>query len=107
MSKTAKLLMLLSAIVVLAAIASPAHAIQSCPGAMSMAKSAPCVQAMDEVCSPVGWNEDVLMTDNGDGTMTAAFVYNPKCLDDPVPCRIASRLVVVMIKCEAHDAVCM
>jgi len=107
MSKTAKLLIPLFVIAIAAAIAAPTYAIQSCPGAMSMAKSAPCVQEMDQLCSPIGWNEDVTMTDNGDGTMTAMFVYNPKCLDDPVPCRIASRLVVVMVKCQAHAAVCM
>ena len=107
MSKTAKLLILLSALAVVAAIASPVHATQSCPGAMSMAKQAACVQEMDQVCDPIGWYRDVSMTDNGDGTMTAMFVYNPKCLDDPVPCRIASRLVVVMVKCAAHSAVCM
>ena len=104
MSKTAKLLILAVAIGLIA-MASAAYAAKTCPY-MHMAKHTSCVQEMDKVCSPANWNESHSMVDYGDGTMMVMFVYNPKCLNDPIPCRIASRLVTVMVDCNVHTATC-
>ena len=106
MSKTTKLLILFCLAVAILAMASTASAREGCKGAMTMAKATTCVQAMEAQCSPVGWRESYDVFDNGNGSLTINFVYEPKCLHDPVPCRIASRLVVVGVDCQAHTATC-
>jgi hypothetical protein len=104
MSDKAKLL-ILAIVVALIAMASAANAAQTCPY-MHMAKHTSCVQEMDRTCSPANWNESSSVVDYGDGTMMVMFVYEPKCLQEPIPCRIASRLVTVMVDCNTDAATC-
>jgi hypothetical protein len=107
MSRTTKLLILLGVAVALIVIASAARATNSCPGAMQIARSTSCVQEMGTVCPASGWNERQVMYDNGDGTLLVQIVYDPKCLDAPIPCKIASRMVAVTVDCTAKTATCM
>jgi len=107
MSKTTKLLIVFCLAVATIAMASTARAGNHCKGAMQMAKVTQCVQAMESQCSPATWRESHDVFDNGDGTLTINFVYEPKCLDDPVPCRIATRLAAVSVDCQAHTATCL
>jgi hypothetical protein len=62
---------------------------------------------MEEQCPPIVWNERHDVFNNGDGTLTINFVYEPKCLDDPIPCKIASRLAVVRVAGKGHTAICL
>jgi hypothetical protein len=89
--------------------------------------SAPAPSAADEdVCKPVEvaeatkcvqdqlaplrdaktYNETTTVADNGDETRTVTFVFEPKCLRDPTPCRIASRSVTALVACKTATATC-
>jgi hypothetical protein len=52
------------------------------------------------------WNETTTITDNADGTKTVTFVFEPKCLRAPTPCRIASRSVSTTVDCKTGTATC-
>lgn len=52
------------------------------------------------------YKETTTVTDNGDGVRTVTFVFEPKCLRDPTPCRIASRSITASVNCKAGTATC-
>lgn len=74
---------------------------------IQIAEATPCVQ---EQLQPLReskiYNETSSVTDNPDGTKTVTFVFNPKCLDDPTPCRLASRSVTAVVDCTTSTATC-
>jgi hypothetical protein len=43
---------------------------------------------------------------NDDGTKTVTFAFNPKCLDDPTPCGLASQSVTAVVDCTTNTATC-
>ncbi|HSU81585.1 MAG TPA: hypothetical protein VLR69_04155 [Thermoanaerobaculia bacterium] len=44
--------------------------------------------------------------DMGKGMMDVSFYFVPKCLDDPIPCRIATLYVGGTVDCNTGTAVC-
>ena len=46
------------------------------------------------------------MKDMGNGMMAVDFYFEPKCLRDPVPCRIATQCVTAMVDCNTRTATC-
>lgn len=46
------------------------------------------------------------VTDMGKGMMDVGFYFVPKCLDDPIPCRIATYYVGGTVDCNTGTAVC-
>lgn len=74
---------------------------------VQIAEATPCVQ---EQLKPLresnDYDETSNVADNEDGTKTVTFVFDPKCLDDPTPCRVASRSVTAMVNCGTSNATC-
>jgi hypothetical protein len=46
------------------------------------------------------------VTDMGKGMMDVGFYFVPKCLDDPIPCRIATQYVGGTVDCNTGTAIC-
>ena len=42
----------------------------------------------------------------GGGMMDVGFYFVPKCLNDPIPCRIATQYVGGAVDCNTRAAVC-
>lgn len=86
--------------------AAPAGAYKACP-AMATILSTPCVQTILQSYPQSFWYyESWSLADNGNGSMTMTCVMEPRCIDAPVPCRLASRLVEVTFDCKTGQAVC-
>jgi hypothetical protein len=87
-------------------VTTPAQGAEPCKP-IQIAEATPCVQ---EQLKPLRelktYNETSTVTDNTDGTKTVTFVFNPKCLDDPTPCRLASRSVTAVVDCTTSTATC-
>ena len=79
----------------------------SCSRALRFAENTPCVQ---ERLAPYRdaqiFKELQSTTDNGDGTATVVYTFVPKCLDDPIPCRIATQTVTFTVSCTEQQAIC-
>lgn len=52
------------------------------------------------------YQETTTVADDPDGMKTVTFLFEPKCLRAPTPCRIASRSVVARVDCAAAAATC-
>lgn len=52
------------------------------------------------------YNETTTVTDNADSVKTVTFIFEPKCLRAPTPCRIASRSVTSTVDCKTATATC-
>jgi hypothetical protein len=52
------------------------------------------------------YNETITVTDNGNGTYTVTFTYDPKCLNFNPPCGLASRIVTATVDCATETATC-
>jgi hypothetical protein len=46
------------------------------------------------------------VTDNAESVKTVTFIFEPKCLRAPTPCRIASRSVTSTVDCKTATATC-
>jgi hypothetical protein len=87
-------------------ITVPAQAAEACKPIV-IAEATPCVQ---EKLAPLrdsnSYNESTRVTNNDDGTKTVTFTFNPKCLDDPTPCGLASQSVTAVVNCTTNTATC-
>ena len=84
-------------------IASPAGAAaNSCPGAMHLAMTSPCMTGMEMNRYQMSCN----IVDHGTGNATVSFVMAPKCLYGPVPCAEPSELMVLEVNCESGMVIC-
>jgi hypothetical protein len=89
-----------------ACISVPARGEAPCKP-VQIAEATPCVQEqLQPLREASTYNETSEVTDNADGTKTVTFVFNPKCLDDPTPCRLASRSVTAVVDCTTSTATC-
>jgi len=52
------------------------------------------------------YNETTTVTDNADGVKTVTFIFEPKCLKDPTPCKDPSRSVSTTVDCKTGTASC-
>lgn len=79
----------------------------SCSRALRFAESTPCVQ---ERLAPYReaqiFKELQSTTDNGDNTATVVYTFVPTCLDDPIPCRIATQTLTFAVSCTEQQAIC-
>lgn len=107
MSRLLKVFALLSVAAIAAAVTPSATAGNDCPGAMQIAMHTLCVESqMAALDNPSVYKESCVMIDNGDGTMSVVFLYEPRCLDDPIPCRIATQAVFSTVDCTVRTATC-
>ncbi|HEX6899855.1 MAG TPA: hypothetical protein VF789_09080 [Thermoanaerobaculia bacterium] len=59
---------------------------------IKIAEATPCVQDQIKPLRDSGiYDETVTVTDNGNGTYTVTFVFDPKCLKLTPPCGLPSR----------------
>jgi hypothetical protein len=107
MSRLLHVLAVLAVAAIALAVSPPANAANDCPGAMQIAMHTPCVESrMSALEAPSFYKESCGMIDNGDRTMSVIFYYEPRCLDDPIPCRIATQAVFATVDCQTRTATC-
>jgi hypothetical protein len=74
---------------------------------VQIAESTPCVKDQLKLLRDAKiYNETTTVTDNGEDTRTVTFIFEPKCLRAPTPCRIASRSVEASVSCKTGTATC-
>jgi hypothetical protein len=74
---------------------------------VQIAEATPCVKdQLKPLREAKTYNETTTVTDNGDDTRTVTFIFEPKCLRAPTPCRIASRSVTTTVSCKTGTASC-
>jgi hypothetical protein len=90
----------------LACATGPAGADSSCKP-VKIAEAEKCVQdQLEPLRGSTNFNETSKVDDNEDGTKTVTFVFEPKCLHGPNPCRVANRVVTAVVDCAARSATC-
>jgi hypothetical protein len=52
------------------------------------------------------YNETTTVTDNADGVKTVTFIFEPKCLKDPTPCKDPSHSISSTVDCKTGTATC-
>jgi hypothetical protein len=104
-----KLLCSLS-LLALACVATPARAAEPPPPACKPVEIAEMTQCVKEQLKPLRdaktYDETTTVTDNSDGTKTINFIFAPKCLHAPSPCKIASRNISSIVDCKTGTATC-
>lgn len=74
---------------------------------IKIAEATPCVQDQIKPLRDSGiYDETVTVTDNGNGTYTVTFVFDPKCLKLTPPCGLPSRIVTATVDCATGTATC-
>jgi hypothetical protein len=102
---TAKLFASL-ALLATACVTAGAAAPEACQP-VRVAEGTACVkEQLEPLRKAQTYKETTTVADNEDGTKTVTFVFEPKCLRAPTPCRIASRSVSAVVDCAAGAAVC-
>jgi len=106
-TKILKVAVLLAVALALIVFANPVTASQSTCNPVAIAKKAPCIQ--DQIARFQGgayetWTQ---VNDYGTGTMEVAFYFEPMCIYDPVPCRIATQCVIATVDCNTRTAICL
>jgi hypothetical protein len=109
MSKLSKLVVLLLCISAVSAVTvSPVTAAPSSCRASQIAEANPCVQAQLDIYRSTSLYRETRVEDQtGDGAVTLTYVFTPKCLNGPIPCRLVTQTVVVLVDCTADAAICM
>ena len=67
----------------------------------------PCVQALMAPFANSAYNMRSEVSDMGNGVMHVDFYFVPKCLNDPIPCRIATQCVDANVDCPTQTAMCL
>ena len=74
---------------------------------IKIAEATPCVQDQIKPLRDSGiYNETINVIDNGNGTYTVEFIFNPKCLNLNPPCGLPSRIVTATVDCNTGTATC-
>ena len=101
-----KLFLVLCLLLAVAALPAPVTA-NACPRAVQIAESTPCVQDQIQPLRDSGiYNETRVVIDNGDGTVTVQFIFEPKCRKSNPPCGLATQIVTATVNCAAGTATC-
>ena len=75
--------------------------------ASKIADADPCVQAqLDTFRGSSLYRETRMEEQTGDGVVSLTYTFTPKCLNGPIPCRIVTQTVVVLVDCNADAAIC-
>ena len=107
MSKLLKLVAVVAVTLFAFAFAAPATSEAAACPAKSIAMHTPCVHdSMKPLMTSRMYNMRMQETDLGKGMMAVDFYFEPKCLNDPIPCRIATRCVTAMVDCNTRIATC-
>lgn len=105
MKKFQKLFLALTLVALAFTVAGPVAATVCKP--IKIAESTQCVKdQIDPLRSSGTYNETITVTDNGNGTYTVTFTYDPKCLNLNPPCGLASRIVTATVDCATGTATC-
>jgi hypothetical protein len=92
-------------LLIFAYITDPAQAAACQP--IQIAEATSCVQEQIQPLRDSNeYKETTNVTNNDDGTKTVTFTFNPKCLNDPTPCGLASRSVTAVVNCTTETATC-
>lgn len=74
---------------------------------LKIAFDTPCFQTqLEPLMGAKLFRMETEVTDMGGGMMDVGFYFVPKCLDAPVPCRIATRYVGGTVDCNTGTGVC-
>ena len=104
MKKFQKLFLALVLVTLALTVAGPVDA--ACRP-IKIAESTQCVKdQIDPLRSSGTYNETITVTNNGNGTYTVTFTYDPKCLNFNPPCGLASRIVTATVDCATETATC-
>jgi hypothetical protein len=109
MSKLSKLVLvvLVCFAAVTAVSVSPANAADT-RTAVRIAESSVCVQSqVDPLRSSSLYKETRQVVELADGTFEVSYYFVPKCLNGPVPCRLATQTVTATVDTTADAASCL
>jgi hypothetical protein len=105
MTKLSRITLVILMTMIVLALTAPAQANQCRP--LKIALDAPCFQSqMAPYAGSRLFQMNTEVTDMGGGMMDVEFYFVPKCLNDPVPCRIATQYVGGTVDCNTGAAVC-
>lgn len=106
MSKLFKIAAVIAVTMFVIFLAAPTAQANHCQP-LKIALSTPCFHdQMAPLMHSKLYKMQVEVTDMGGGMMDVECYFVPKCLDAPVPCRIATRYVGGTVDCNAGTAVC-
>jgi hypothetical protein len=75
--------------------------------AIKAAENAACVRAqVDPLRASTLYREVRSVHDIGDNCKCVEYIFEPKCLDARIPCRIASQVVTATVDCATEIATC-
>jgi len=95
-------------LLILSCISNDLRAAETDCKPVQIAEATPCVKdRLKPLRDAKIYKETTTVTDHGDGVRTVTFVFDPKCLQDPTPCHMASRNVTVSVNCTAGTATCL
>ncbi|HEY4575777.1 MAG TPA: hypothetical protein VIJ26_17490 [Thermoanaerobaculia bacterium] len=106
MSKLFKIVAVIAVTALALVLAAPTAQANQCRP-IKVALATPCFQ--DQMAAFAGsklFKVQTEVTDMGNGQMDVGFYFVPKCLDDPIPCRIATYYVGGTVDCNTGTAVC-
>jgi hypothetical protein len=105
MTKLSRLALVVLMTMLVIALTVPAQANQCRP--VKVALDTPCFQSqMAPFAGSPMFKVETEVTDMGGGMMDVGFYFVPKCLNDPVPCRIATQYVGGTVDCNTGAAIC-
>ncbi|HET9210653.1 MAG TPA: hypothetical protein VFR03_09655 [Thermoanaerobaculia bacterium] len=106
MSKLFKIAAVIAVTMLAILLAAPTAQANQCRP-VKIALSTPCFHdQMASLMSSKMFKMEMEVTDMGGGMMDVGFYFVPKCLDDPIPCRIATRYVGGTVDCNTGTATC-
>ena len=106
MSKLCKLTAVIAVTMFVILLAAPTAQANQCQP-VKIAFSTPCFETlMAPYMGSKMFKVQTEVFDMGKGMMDVGFYFVPKCLNDPVPCRIATQYVGGTVDCNARAAVC-
>jgi hypothetical protein len=109
-SRTLRNLLLGLSLLTVAWVMVPAGAAEPTGPACKPVQVAESTQCVKDQLKPLRdaktYDETTTVTDNTDGIKTVTFIFEPKCLHDPVPCRTPSRSISSTVDCKTGTATC-
>jgi len=107
MSKLFKIAAVIAVTMLVLLLAAPTTAQANQCRPVKIAFSTPCFQTqMSPLEGSKLYQMQTEVIDMGGGMMDVSFYFVPKCLDDPIPCRIATLYVGGTVDCNTGTAVC-
>lgn len=106
MSKLFKIVLVIAVTAFALVLAAPTAQANHCQP-VKIAMSTACFHdQMAPLMSSKMFKMEMEVTNMGGGMMDVGFYFVPKCLDDPIPCRIATRYVGGTVDCNFGTATC-